>query len=86
MGLKGKSREKARPKKGKMEIDYQKLHDAFFVYAIPPATPVLQHLSTIITAKQPWISRGKIITLMTQPGACGMALSPNRFQDSVINE
>ena len=29
-GLKGKQREKARPKMGKMEIDYQKLHDAFF--------------------------------------------------------
>jgi hypothetical protein len=80
MGLKGKSREKARPKKGKMEIDYQKLHDAFFVYAMPPATHVLQHLSTIIMAKQPCTLRGKTITLMTQPGACGMAFYPNRFR------
>lgn len=34
MGVKGRAREKARPKRGKMEIDYQKLHDAFFVYVV----------------------------------------------------
>lgn len=34
MGLKGRAREKARPKRGKMEIDYKKLQDAFFVYVI----------------------------------------------------
>lgn len=28
--LKAKMREKARPKLGKIDIDYQKLHDAFF--------------------------------------------------------
>lgn len=28
--LKAKMRERARPKLGKIDIDYQKLHDAFF--------------------------------------------------------
>lgn len=36
MGLKGKQREKARPKMGKMDIDYQKLHDAFFRWQTKP--------------------------------------------------
>jgi splicing factor 3B subunit 2 len=35
-GLKGKMREKTRPKMGKMEIDYQKLHDAFFRWQTKP--------------------------------------------------
>jgi splicing factor 3B subunit 2 len=35
-GLKGKQRDKARPKMGKMEIDYQKLHDAFFRFQTKP--------------------------------------------------
>ena len=29
-GMKSKMREKVRPKLGKIDIDYQKLHDAFF--------------------------------------------------------
>lgn len=36
MGLKGKQREKSRPKMGKMDIDYQKLHDAFFRWQTKP--------------------------------------------------
>ena len=35
-GLKSKMREKARPKMGKIDIDYQKLHDAFFRYQTKP--------------------------------------------------
>eukprot|EP00048_Salpingoeca_helianthica_P016006 m.229893 g.229893 ORF g.229893 m.229893 type:complete len:590 (-) comp17867_c0_seq1:25-1794(-) len=34
--LKAKQREKIRPKMGKMEIDYQKLHDAFFRFQTRP--------------------------------------------------
>lgn len=34
--MKQKMREKIRPKMGKMEIDYQKLHDAFFRYQTKP--------------------------------------------------
>lgn len=34
--LKAKMREKVRPKMGKIEIDYQKLHDAFFRWQTKP--------------------------------------------------
>ncbi|RKP20412.1 DUF382-domain-containing protein [Rozella allomycis CSF55] len=34
--LKAKMRERARPKMGKLDIDYQKLHDAFFKYQTKP--------------------------------------------------
>ncbi|KAF8735527.1 hypothetical protein AX14_001898 [Amanita brunnescens Koide BX004] len=36
MSLKAKTRERVQPKMGKMDIDYQKLHDAFFKYATKP--------------------------------------------------
>ena len=32
--LKQKTRERVRPKMGKLTIDYQKLHDAFFRYIL----------------------------------------------------
>jgi len=35
-GLKSKMREKVRPKLGKIDIDYQKLHDAFFKWQTKP--------------------------------------------------
>ena len=34
--MKTKMREKVRPKLGKIDIDYQKLHDAFFRYQTKP--------------------------------------------------
>ena len=34
--LKAKMREKVRPKLGKIDIDYQKLHDAFFRFQTKP--------------------------------------------------
>ena len=34
--MKQKMREKVRPKMGKIDIDYQKLHDAFFRYQTKP--------------------------------------------------
>ena len=34
--LKTKMREKVRPKLGKIDIDYQKLHDAFFKWQTKP--------------------------------------------------
>ncbi|KAG8953746.1 hypothetical protein FRC04_001951 [Tulasnella sp. 424] len=37
MSLKAKTRERVQPKMGKMDIDYQKLHDAFFKFATKPA-------------------------------------------------
>ncbi|KIO32760.1 hypothetical protein M407DRAFT_211412 [Tulasnella calospora MUT 4182] len=36
MSLKAKTRERVQPKMGKMDIDYQKLHDAFFKFATKP--------------------------------------------------
>ena len=41
-GMKSKMREKVRPKLGKIDIDYQKLHDAFFMeisITPPPKNP-----------------------------------------------
>ena len=35
-GMKSKMREKVRPKLGKIDIDYQKLHDAFFKWQTKP--------------------------------------------------
>ena len=35
-GMKSKQREKVRPKLGKIDIDYQKLHDAFFKWQTKP--------------------------------------------------
>lgn len=34
--LKQKTRERVQPKMGKIDIDYQKLHDAFFKYQTKP--------------------------------------------------
>ena len=36
MSLKQKTRERVQPKMGKIDIDYQKLHDAFFKFATKP--------------------------------------------------
>ncbi len=36
MSLKQKTRERVQPKMGKIDIDYQKLHDAFFKYQSKP--------------------------------------------------
>lgn len=36
MSLKAKTRERVQPKMGKMDIDYQKLHDAFFKHMTKP--------------------------------------------------
>lgn len=36
MSLKAKTRERVQPKMGKIDIDYQRLHDAFFKFQTPP--------------------------------------------------
>lgn len=38
MSLKAKTRERVQPKMGKVDIDYQKLHDAFFKHMTKPNT------------------------------------------------
>lgn len=35
-GLKGRQRGKMKPKMGRLDIDYQKLHDAFFRFQTKP--------------------------------------------------
>lgn len=40
MKMKTKMREKVQPKMGKLEIDYQKLHDAFFKFQKKPQLSV----------------------------------------------
>lgn len=35
-GLKGRTRARMKPKLGRLDIDYQKLHDAFFKYQTKP--------------------------------------------------
>lgn len=37
MSLKAKTRERVQPKMGKVDIDYQKLHDAFFKFQTKPS-------------------------------------------------
>ncbi len=37
MTLKQKTRERVQPKMGKIDIDYQKLHDAFFKFQAKPS-------------------------------------------------
>ncbi|KAF9532757.1 hypothetical protein CPB83DRAFT_846300 [Crepidotus variabilis] len=40
MSLKQKTRERVQPKMGKVDVDYQKLHDAFFKFATKPPVTV----------------------------------------------
>ena len=47
--LRQKTRERVQPKMGKIDIDYQKLHDAFFKYQVPPVmTTFGEMLSTLL--------------------------------------
>lgn len=42
--LKSKQREKMQPKMGKLDIDYQVLHDAFFKFQTKPSLTVMGDL------------------------------------------
>ncbi len=42
--MKTKMREKVRPKMGRIDIDYQKLHDAFFRWQTQPRMSILGDL------------------------------------------
>lgn len=44
-----KSRERVRPKLGKIDIDYQILHDAFFKYQTKPQMTVFGMYITVMT-------------------------------------
>lgn len=49
--MKTKMREKVRPKMGKIDIDYQKLHDAFFKWQIKPKLTI--HGDLYYEAREP---------------------------------
>ncbi|VDN07996.1 unnamed protein product [Thelazia callipaeda] len=58
--LKSKMRERARPKLGRIDIDYQKLHDAFFKWQIKPVMTQMgelyyegKELETVMREKKP---------------------------------
>lgn len=68
-------REKVRPKMGKIDIDYQKLHDAFFKWQIKPKLTI--HGDLYYEVREPFslananvlvmlTSRDALITFLTQ--------------------
>lgn len=48
MSLKAKTRERVQPKMGKVDIDYQKLHDAFFKFQTKPAVTGFGEMCVLI--------------------------------------
>lgn len=52
--MKTKMREKVRPKMGKIDIDYQKLHDAFFKWQIKPKLTIHGDLYYEVRAHSCW--------------------------------
>jgi splicing factor 3B subunit 2 len=65
--LRQKTRERVQPKMGKIDIDYQKLHDAFFKYQVPPVMTtfgeMLSALFFLLLVEHP---KGKILNLACQ--------------------
>ena len=50
--LKAKTRERVQPKMGKIDIDYQKLHDAFFKFQTKPKMTEFGELSVLVHVSQ----------------------------------
>jgi splicing factor 3B subunit 2 len=48
MSLKAKTRERVQPKMGKVDIDYQKLHDAFFKFQTKPPVTAFGEMCVIL--------------------------------------
>lgn len=76
--LKAKMRERARPKMGKIDIDYQKLHDAFFKWQTKPRMTIHGDLyyegkefETRLKEKKPGELSDELRT------ALGMPIGPN---------
>lgn len=59
--MKTKMREKVRPKMGKIDIDYQKLHDAFFKWQIKPKLTI--HGDLYYEVRQPFSKAPENIAL-----------------------
>lgn len=71
--LKQKTRERVRPKMGKLTIDYQKLHDAFFKWQTKPKMSIHGDLYYEVSARQEGegqckISHHKIFHLLLHRG------------------
>jgi splicing factor 3B subunit 2 len=64
--LKSKMREKIRPKMGKIDIDYQKLHDAFFKFQTKPKMSC--HGDLYYEVRAVWL---KQFSLLIQPNERG---------------
>lgn len=60
--LKSKTRERVQPKMGKIDIDYQKLHDAFFKFQTKPKMTEFGELFVISSS-----SRSSLRTKLTLP-------------------
>ncbi|VDK42029.1 unnamed protein product [Anisakis simplex] len=76
--LKAKMRERARPKLGRIDIDYQKLHDAFFKWQVKPTMTQMgelyyegKELETIMKEKKPGNLSDELRI------ALGMPIGPN---------
>ncbi|XP_039260165.2 splicing factor 3B subunit 2-like [Styela clava] len=72
--MKSKMREKVRPKMGKIDIDYQKLHDAFFRYQTKPRMTIHGDLyyenkefETRLKEKKPGILSDELRTALGMP-------------------
>ncbi|KAA1111525.1 hypothetical protein PGT21_003037 [Puccinia graminis f. sp. tritici] len=48
--LRQKTRERVQPKMGKIDIDYQKLHDAFFKFQVPPVMTKFGEMLSVPTS------------------------------------
>lgn len=53
--MKQKMREKVRPKVGRVDIDYQKLHDAFFKWQTKPRMSIHGDLYYEVVSEISWI-------------------------------
>lgn len=65
--MKTKMREKVRPKMGKIDIDYQKLHDAFFKWQIKPKLTI--HGDLYYEVRGPF-SQANVNVMLTRRCSC----------------
>lgn len=77
--MKSKMREKVRPKMGKIDIDYQKLHDAFFKWQTKPKLTIHGDLYYEVregTGRQRWAFGHGCVTLGQRALVAGMVAPP----------
>ena len=64
MSLKAKTRERVQPKMGKVDIDYQKLHDAFFKHMTKPPVTSFGELWVCSVALAPLLLDAGVLTVL----------------------